>query len=720
MQKLQLYISGERIDLFKDETVSINMSIQNVKDPAKIFTEFTKSFTVPASKTNNKIFKHYYNYNISGGFDARNKVSSLIELNNTTFKKGFITLTSVELKSNKATAYKIVFYGETVSIKNLLSDFKLAKLTQLNNYNLSYDATNISARLQTTASSGAILCPLITSGASNEDSDLNPLPSRLYYNSQVFTVADGNLHYHSGSVANGVLFSDLKYALRIHEIVLAITAEFPTLVFSDDFFNTSNAEYYNLYMWLHRKKGSVQEDVQVLSNPTPVIGFNDSVGFEPPFTQMQFFSQLTINQAYLPTVNVTLKLTTTSSEAYTVVLYRNGTGYANIANLTGTQTLDENDFGADLIAGTYTITIFSTTAFSFSDIEWSLSGFNLNQGGSGAWTETYNTGTLNITATYEFVITQQIPDMKIIEFLTSIFNMFNLTAYFDDRPILANGNTNPNFQKIRVQKLEDFYANNVQTYDISEFVDIDSSTVNVALPYREISFSYEDTDTFLAKQYNQVFGKVWGAESFTGDDTTNGDNFDGSSQKYSIQIPQSHVMFERLIDVNTNLTIANNQTSIQWGYFVDDNQDAYLGKPLMFYPIHQAAGSDTTPISFKTTNDLKIQITNYFLPSNSLSLNPSTSTKNLNFFPENNEFATGSDANAFTGTLFNETYRTYIRDIFKEKRRLINFKAYLPLNVIYNINMNDVFTINGASFNINTIKINLITGESDLELLNKL
>ena len=158
MQKLQLYISGERIDLFKDETVSINMSIQNVKDPAKIFTEFTKSFTVPASKTNNKIFKHYYNYNISGGFDARNKVSSL----------------SVELKSNKPTAYKIVFYGETVSIKNLLSDFTLSKLTQLNNYNLEYNADNIAFRLQTTRFSGAILCPLITSGASNEGSDLNP------------------------------------------------------------------------------------------------------------------------------------------------------------------------------------------------------------------------------------------------------------------------------------------------------------------------------------------------------------------------------------------------------------------------------------------------------------------------------------------------------------------------------------------------------------------
>lgn len=66
MQKLQLYIANERIDLFKDEQVSFNQSIQNIKDPAKIFTEFTQTFTIPASKSNNQIFKHYYNFDIVG------------------------------------------------------------------------------------------------------------------------------------------------------------------------------------------------------------------------------------------------------------------------------------------------------------------------------------------------------------------------------------------------------------------------------------------------------------------------------------------------------------------------------------------------------------------------------------------------------------------------------------------------------------------------------
>ncbi len=125
MQKLQLYISGERIDLFKDEQVSFNQSIQNIKDPAKIFTEFTQTFTVPASKTNNQIFQHYYNFNIVGGFDARNKVDSLIELNNITFKQGYIRLDGVDLKLNKAYAYRITFFGETVNLKDLLGEDKL-------------------------------------------------------------------------------------------------------------------------------------------------------------------------------------------------------------------------------------------------------------------------------------------------------------------------------------------------------------------------------------------------------------------------------------------------------------------------------------------------------------------------------------------------------------------------------------------------------------------
>lgn len=45
----QIYDDFTKLELFKDESVSITDSIQNVKDPAKIFAPFSQQFSVPAS-----------------------------------------------------------------------------------------------------------------------------------------------------------------------------------------------------------------------------------------------------------------------------------------------------------------------------------------------------------------------------------------------------------------------------------------------------------------------------------------------------------------------------------------------------------------------------------------------------------------------------------------------------------------------------------------------
>ena len=120
MQTIQLYIEGERVDLFKDESVSVTQTIQNVRDIAKVFTDFSKTFNLPATRTNNKIFKHYYNYDIDNGYDARKKKSATIELNHKTFRKGKIKLEGVDLKEGEPHTYRITFFGNTVNLKDLV------------------------------------------------------------------------------------------------------------------------------------------------------------------------------------------------------------------------------------------------------------------------------------------------------------------------------------------------------------------------------------------------------------------------------------------------------------------------------------------------------------------------------------------------------------------------------------------------------------------------
>ena len=716
MQKLQLYIGGQRVDLFKDETVTLNQTIQNIKDPAKIFVEFTKDFTIPASKVNNQIFRHFNNYDITTNFyDARFKTAAEIQLNYVPYKKGFIKLEGVDLKLNNPYAYRIVFYGQTVSLKDIIGDDKLQSLTQLDNYNLTYSSANIEARLK--ANIGNIITPLITSGASNEDNDLNP--SRLYYNSQTHNVVDGNLFFHNTGSKNGVLWSDLKYAIRLNNIILAIENQYTDITFSTDFFNSTNEPYYDLFMWLHRKKGSVEPAEQIQSFPTLVTEFQPSIN-NGVYTTMLSGTTLEVYSSCnpyasascpntsLPSIQQTLTLTPNTNDFYDVVISRNSVTWSSHIGLNGTQTLTRADMPIMDEAG-YTVTIFvaSGVNLTFGTIKWELSGY-LTQSG---WSETYITTTNAVVAdaSIDFVIRQQIPEMGTLDFLTSIFQMFNLTAFYVEDP------ADPDYQKIKVQTLDEFYAT-YNTYDISKYIDINSSSVDAALPYREISFSFEGTETFLANQYDQLTGKLWGAEKFTGDYTTNGDSFDGDNSTYSIQIPLEHVLNERLVDANTNLNPSTNKTSIQYAYFVDDNQDAYFGKPLLFYPI---LINNTKPnyksIAFRDTPSTHKEVTSYFIPSNSVNLDPSITTSNINFYEETNEYTPNG---TFSGTLFANYYRNYIRSIFTINRRLIKVKAYLPLKILYNFTLNDVFTINNRSFNINTIETNLQTGESNIELLN--
>ena len=49
MNKVDIYINNQRLDLFQDEEISINLNVQNIQDLSKVFTDFTQSFTVPAS-----------------------------------------------------------------------------------------------------------------------------------------------------------------------------------------------------------------------------------------------------------------------------------------------------------------------------------------------------------------------------------------------------------------------------------------------------------------------------------------------------------------------------------------------------------------------------------------------------------------------------------------------------------------------------------------------
>jgi hypothetical protein len=196
MQSIQLYIGTDRVEMFDDESVSITQSIKNVKDISKVFTTFTRQFTVPASKPNNKIFKHYYNYDIDNGFDARTRKDATIELNYLPFRKGKLKLDGVDMRDNKPYAYRLTFFGSVVELKDILGEDKLPSLTALN-IDFKYDPDSILANLKRLTSYNA--------AGSAQDGYSLPLithSQRLYYDSGRESEQSGNL-YSGGSKVQG-------------------------------------------------------------------------------------------------------------------------------------------------------------------------------------------------------------------------------------------------------------------------------------------------------------------------------------------------------------------------------------------------------------------------------------------------------------------------------------------------------------------------------------
>lgn len=736
---VQIYVSDadntfQRLDLFKDENISLTDTIQDVRDIAKVFTEFTQSFTVPSSKTNNKVFRHFYNADISNGHDARLLHNARIEINNIPFKKGFITLEGVNMRNNKPNSYKITFYGETVTLKNIIGDDKLSNLTFPESLNQTYSPSDILTGLKANPSTNDVIVPLITH------------TQRLYYDSATHTEEDGNLYWHSqSSHLHGVQWNQLKYALRVHNIIEAIENTYG-ITFSEDFFNTTNETYYNLFMWLHRKSGYVESLTGLSEDYVDEFGSGqlDALGeygsFNGTYLLKASASAMDLkepNRDEMDRFQLLFRLPTAGA-LYNIKVTKNGEYFFLATGLSGSTIIYDPDLPAA-----------SSPPFTFFDnvFEWEYSSgvyevyitpvdrdSSLVFSGGIIWQITlgrpfphisleFDTASYTVDAVFQFIISQQIPEIGVIDFLTGLFKMFNLTAFVE-----SDGT-------IYVDTLDEFYVDKESQgspYNIDEFVDSTNHTVDSALPFREVRFKYEDTGSLLAKQHEQIAGTIWSEEKFNRTKFASIGlpeiNTNISGGVYTVEAPFGHMKYERIFDSGDS-----SQTSIQWGYSAGDdfdkttgNYDPYIGKPVLFYPIPfsaQDAGVGSVKISFINQLDpennptgkeeigLGIDIN---MPSNSVSFSELTSTSNINFKAELNEFS-GLE---FEDTLFKVYYETYIKQMFTRSNRIIKLKAYLPLRILLNYTLADKFIYKDRKHQINSITTNLTTGESEIELLN--
>ena len=633
----RIYSDYVKMDLFNDESVSISDSIQDVRDISKIFTTFSQQFNLPASKTNNKFFKHYQDTDIINSFDARFKADAIIKLNGVDFRKGKIRLNTVDLKNNKAYSYKVVFFGDIVELKDLMKDDDLSSLKSLDSLNFTYDDATVLSKFQTPVTTD-IVFPLVT-------------------HSKYFNIHT-NDKYQSGS--DSLVYTDLKPALRIKKIIQAIESKY-NLVFSNDFFNSFN--FQNIYMLLHRASGYVSNALTTGGLLTVTNTLNDLTVTTANNLDVR---PLSAGNLYAFTYNITLTATTPVTVRITSP---NGQVYAEQTfNTIATHTVQfeiTNNIPSNVF-----FTVESENTLTISNQTLAITRLQ------GLLTATYAFPNNSILNT--FVVSRQIPQMKVIDFMTSLFKMFNLTAYKEDGIIV-------------VRSLQDFY-NEGNTYDITDYVDVDKSSIGKLLQFKEVDFRFKSKEYFLVKNSDEI------QDDDFGNLTSGNDEFDGGA--YKIEIGFEKMMYERLRDTTGNLT------NVTQGSLLDNNLEATIGQPLLLYCKNtNAAGS----IFWNGTTE----ITNYKRPSNSNVVIPFNNST-LNFGGEMDENSLAFNTNS----LFQKNYIDYISSIFDKQARKTKITAYLPLRILLNYNLNDTFIIANKRYRINTIKTNLLTNKTELELFN--
>lgn len=729
-RNVELYIkldssdAGEynRIDLYEFEDININNSIKDARDIGKVFTEFTQEFKVPASKNNNFIFSHYYNWDIINGFDARIKVKGLIKINGVDYKKGRITLKGASLKKNKAKNYSIVFYGETVGLKQLFSDDKLKDLNTgyLNKFSLPYTSDNVKFGLK----SGYNLVgdTLVNNTGTSHAGDLCVpfISSRDYYfydstvpspNPAEGASASRNLNISETNTPRGVIFADLKFGIRIYHIIKAIEERYG-LTFSDDFFSTTNLEFYELYMLLSKESGRYSGTAGTVVTDIDDFSLDSGNDLRPLTTWNAVRGADVGYQKY--------EVTYTVQTLYPSALYNVTVTDTN----TGTEYLEQSGGG---LSTTFVFNVESGSGFTREEIvrnlQFKIQGENVGNFGQSLSIErttreyVESSGFVTTTETSDYSLAGEslkfnaigsMPDIKVIDFLTSLFKTFNLVAYFDNDEIV-------------VKTLNDYYDEG-QQIDLTKYIDNDAINLNRTNLYSIINFEFEKPSTFAVLNSNNITSDEFGNEKMNNlsqnTEIFNTLAFDGGT--YNVKNKFEKVMYER----STNQTGGAN-TNIGWGWLVNDNQDPVNIKPLLFYAIKQSLSSDPSGNSPSvilwdngdSTYDTSF-LTQYIRPSNTRSYYNGSllvEEQSINFGSEVDEFHQVEN----TKSLFDTYYKEYVEDIYNRRSRIVKAKAFLPVSIILKMTLDDEIIINNRLYGINKMKLNLNTGKADLELMTR-
>ena len=631
---------SKRIELFEDEKISVTSSIQNVNDISKVFTDYSQSFTIPASDNNNEIFRHWYENSLDNGFDQRVRYDGYIEVDTQTFRSGKWQLESATVKNNRVEDYKITFYGELKSLADKFGEDKLKDLNTLNDYSINYTGANVLSRVKSTSAEN-VMFPFISSdrlwnigGSGSGLDNINTSAYRLGYKELYPAVK-------LATVFNAI---ENKYNVNLNGTFL------------------SDNRFTQAYLWL---KNNEIAEVSALGTPTTIdiTGVNTTAGnFQTNVVNntVKLINEDIFNSSYVP-INITLGVLV----SWQILVYRNDVFIYNISgtssSINETVFIPNQDLGIDYRFELATSEVISYTGTISSAWDNENTGETIIQLLNNVSGTTVNI--LNLTALA--------PDMKVSDFFSGILKMFNLTAFSTD---------GINFE---LEQLENwYYLGGIK--DFSEYCTTDLDFERIK-PYKKIDFKYQKSESFMNRAFAENSQREYGDLSYT---------FNSDGSDYTIQLPFENLLFNRFTDY------------FQVGYALKQDLNKYVPKPIILYRYGLKDATYYFNNGTTTTSENKYnafgQETLYNGFNNSINWGVEISSLNLQLV---------------NNTLFNNYYLAYLSNLYSLKSRMVKVKMRLPYLELLNLKLNDRIVIRDKRYIINQFTTDLITFESDFELI---
>ena len=667
MRTVQVYIEGQRLDLFKDEIISVTSKQQDISDISKIFTDFSQSFSVPSSIKNDAIFQHFYQNDVNSTIDHNVRRDAYIEIDLTTFRRGKISLEKSEVKDNQPYSYQITFYGDITSLKDKFADDKLQDLTLLNIYAHDYTATEIENRVTDGTTNYVVRYPLIT---------------RRYLTYDDAGVNDINTN--SGAIA----YSELFPAIRLAAIFGAMQGKYG-VTFDGTFL--TDKRFQNCFLYCQNANDfqffTTTEEVDFTSG-----GENASNPSSAVYTDYFDLAEETLT---IQPVNYVDAFGVTPSSAF----WEDATKHrvlvsANCASATATYYIDV------FINGVLSVTIDGQ--FGIFQQAYLRRNDNINtQDVLSFRVRATESTTVNISIRYEQLQSDPayfpslsniffanssmalsgdidpiayLPNMKVSEFFTGVLKEFNLTCYG-----IAEG-------VFQVEPLDDWYAKGA-VVNITKYTDIKSINIDRLKLFNNIQLKYEQSENILNTQFRDLFGREYGDAQIA---------FDYDGGEYKIEQPFENMQFNRF----TN-------TDLQVGFTIDKDLNSYVPKPMLLYMY------DETTTSFKFNTGTGTNTLTEYMPFGQ-DVKVLTDNFSLNFNAEISTLTGLVEQN----TLFATYYFGYLSNLFNLKNRRTTVKTNLPVSLLTELRLNDRLQIIDKRYIIESMKSNLNTGDVDFVLIN--